>query len=159
MATPLLYRGILYVVSSRGVLTAFEPRTGVQIYQQRLAPGGYSASPVAADGRIYIAGEDGQIFTIRAGRTFEILATSAMNEPTMATPALAGHTLFVRTEHWVWALADRTGRSPVRETPAATTTSWQPRELNALCHTTRASADVSPQAGRCVITPQIGACL
>ena len=107
MATPLLYRGILYVVSSRGVLTAFEPRTGVQIYQQRLAPGGYSASPVAADGRIYIAGEDGQIFTIRAGRTFEILATSAMNEPTMATPALAGHALFVRTEHWIWALADR----------------------------------------------------
>ena len=107
MATPLLYRGILYVVSSRGVLTAFEPRTGVQIYQQRLAPGGYSASPVAADGRIYIAGEDGQIFTIRAGRTFEILATSAMNEPTMATPALAAHALFVRTEHWVWALADR----------------------------------------------------
>lgn len=108
MATPLLYRGILYVVSSRGVLTAFEPRTGVQIYQQRLAPGGYSASPVAADGRIYIAGEDGQIFTIRAGRAFEILATSAMNEPTMATPALAGHALFVRTEHWVWALADPT---------------------------------------------------
>ena len=107
MATPLLYRGILYVVSSRGVLTAFEPRTGVQIYQQRLAPGGYSASPVAADGRIYIAGEDGQIFTIRAGRTFEILATSAMNEPTMATPALAAHALFVRTEHWIWALADR----------------------------------------------------
>jgi len=107
MTTPLLYRGILYVVSSRGVLTAFEPRTGVQIYQQRLAPGGYSASPVAADGRIYIAGEDGQIFTIRAGRSFEILATSAMNEPTMATPALAGHALFVRTEHWVWALADR----------------------------------------------------
>jgi outer membrane protein assembly factor BamB len=107
MATPLLYRGIFYVVSSRGVLTAFEPRTGKQIYQQRLPPGGYSASPVAADGRIYIAGEDGQIFTIRAGRTFEILATSAMNEPTMATPALAAHALFVRTEHWIWALADR----------------------------------------------------
>ena len=107
MATPLLYRGIFYVVSSRGVLTAFEPRTGKQIYQQRLAPGGYSASPVAADGRIYIASEDGQIFTVRAGRTFEILATSAMNEPTMATPALAAHALFVRTEHWIWALADR----------------------------------------------------
>ncbi|MEI6667113.1 MAG: PQQ-binding-like beta-propeller repeat protein, partial [Acidobacteriota bacterium] len=107
MATPLLYRGILYVVSSRGVLTALEPRTGAQIYQQRVAPGGYSASPVAADGRIYIAAEDGQIFTIRAGRTFEILATSAMNEPAMATPALAAQMLLVRTEHYLWALADR----------------------------------------------------
>ena len=107
MATPLLYQGIFYVVSTAGVLTAFEPRTGKQIYQQRIAPGGYSASPVAADGRIYVASEDGQIFTIRAGRTFEILATSVMNEPAMATPALAAQTLFVRTEHSVWALADR----------------------------------------------------
>ena len=107
IATPLLYRGTFYVLSSRGVLTAFEPRTGEQIYQQRIAPGGYSASPVAADGRIYIASEEGQIFAIRAGRAFEILATSVMNEPTMATPALAAQTLFVRTEHAVWALADR----------------------------------------------------
>ncbi len=105
MATPLLYRGILYVVSTRGVLTAFEPRTGKQIYQQRIAPGGYSASPIAADGRIYVASEAGEIFTIRAGRDFEILAKSLMNETTMATPALAANTLFVRTEHAVWALA------------------------------------------------------
>ena len=69
MATPLLYRGILYVVSSRGVLTALEPRTGKQIYQQRIAPGGYSASPIAADGRIYVTSEAGEIFAIRAGRT------------------------------------------------------------------------------------------
>ena len=106
MATPLLYRGIFYVVSTRGVLTAFEPRTGEQIYQQRIAPGGYSASPIAADGRIYVASEAGEIFTIRAGRDFEILATNLMNETTMATPALAAHTLFVRTEHAIWALAD-----------------------------------------------------
>jgi outer membrane protein assembly factor BamB len=106
MATPLLYRGIFYVVSTRGVLTAFEPRTGKQIYQQRIAPGGYSASPIAADGRIYVASEAGEIFTIRAGRDFEILARNLMDETTMATPALAAHTLFVRTEHMVWALAD-----------------------------------------------------
>jgi outer membrane protein assembly factor BamB len=105
MSTPLLYRGILYVVSNRGVLTTFEPRTGKQIYQQRIEPGGYSASPIAADGRIYIASEAGEIFTIRAGRNFDILAKSLMDETTMATPALAADTLFVRTEHAVWALA------------------------------------------------------
>jgi outer membrane protein assembly factor BamB len=103
-----LYRGILYVVSNRGVLTAFEPRTGKQIYQQRIAPGAYSASPIAADGRIYVANEAGEIFTIRAGRDFVILAKSRMNETTMATPALAANTLFVRTEHAVWALAGST---------------------------------------------------
>jgi outer membrane protein assembly factor BamB len=108
MATPLFYRGILYVVSTRGVLTALEPRTGEQIYQQRIAPGGFSASPVAADGRIYITSEAGEIFTIRAGRTFEMLATNVMNETAMATPALAAHTLFVRTEHAIWAIAGST---------------------------------------------------
>jgi len=106
MATPLLYRGILYVVSSRGVLTAFEARTGKQIYQQRIAPGGYSASPIAADGRIYVTSESGEIYTIRAGPDFEILATSLMNETTMATPALAADTLYLRTQHAVWALGD-----------------------------------------------------
>jgi len=108
MSTPLLYRGILYVVSSRGVITAFEPRTGAQIYQERIAPGGYSASPVAADGRIYVVSETGDIFVIRAGRDFGILATNVMGDTTMATPALAANTLFVRTEHAMWALADGT---------------------------------------------------
>lgn len=106
MATPLLYRGMLYVVSTSGVLTTFEPRTGKRIYQQRIAPGAYSASPIAADGRLYVASEAGEVFTIRAGPAFELLATSLMEETTMATPALAAHTLFVRTERAVWALAD-----------------------------------------------------
>ncbi len=107
MATPLLYRGVLYVVSARGVFTAFEPRTGQQIYQHRIAPGGYSASPIAADGRIYVASESGEVFTLRAGREFEILARNTMHDTTLATPALAAQTLFVRTERAVWALADR----------------------------------------------------
>jgi outer membrane protein assembly factor BamB len=119
MATPLLYRGILYVVSTRGVLTAFEPRTGQQIYQQRIAPGGYSASPIAADGRIYIASEDGDVFTIRAGRDFEILARSSMHEATLATPALASDTLFVRTEHAVYALSGRADGGEPRRFPHA----------------------------------------
>jgi outer membrane protein assembly factor BamB len=106
MATPLLYRGILYVVSTNGVLTTFEPRAGTQIYQRRIAPGGYSASPIAAEGRIYVASEAGEVFTIRAGRDFELLATNVMNDTIMATPALAAHTLFLRTQHAVWALAD-----------------------------------------------------
>jgi outer membrane protein assembly factor BamB len=107
MATPLLYRGILYVVSARGVLTALEPRTGRQIYQQRIAAGGYSASPIAADGRIFVTSEEGDIFTIRAGRDFEILTRSTMNETVLATPALVANTLFVRTEHAVFALGGR----------------------------------------------------
>ncbi len=103
----MLYRGILYVLSTHGVLTTFEPRTGQQIYQKRIAAGGYTASPIAADGHIYISSEEGDIFTIRAGRDFEILATSSMNETVLATPALAADAIYVRTEHAVYALGAR----------------------------------------------------
>ncbi|MDA1305816.1 MAG: FG-GAP-like repeat-containing protein [Acidobacteria bacterium] len=119
MTTPLLYRGILYVVSTRGVMTTFEPRTGRQIYQARIAAGGYSASPIAADGRIYVASEEGDIFTIRAGREFEILATSAMHETVMATPALAGNAVYVRTEHAVYAIGGRADSGEPRHFPQA----------------------------------------
>ena len=64
----------------------------VRVYQRRLSPGtgGFSASPVAAGGRLYLASEDGQVFVVRAGRTFELLAINDMNEVCIATPALSG---------------------------------------------------------------------
>jgi outer membrane protein assembly factor BamB len=97
--TPLVYGGILYVCSDNGILTAYEAATGARVYQHRISPsaGGFSASPVAADGRIYLASEDGELFVVRAGRTFELLAANPLGEVTMATPAISGRLLIVRT--------------------------------------------------------------
>jgi outer membrane protein assembly factor BamB len=103
MATPLLYRGILYVVSLNGVLTAFEAKTGKQLYQKRIAPGGYTASPVASDGRIYVGDEEGSLYVVKAGPEFEILGKNSFNEVLMATPAIAQGMLLVRTQHHLWA--------------------------------------------------------
>jgi outer membrane protein assembly factor BamB len=103
MATPLLYRGILYVVSLNGVLTAFEAKTGKQLYQKRIAPGGYTASPVASDGRIYVGDEEGSLYVVKAGPEFEILGKNSFNEVLMATPAIARGMLLVRTQHHLWA--------------------------------------------------------
>ena len=103
MATPLLYRGILYVVSLNGVLTAFEAKTGKQLYQKRIAPGGYTASPVASDGKIYVGNEEGSLYVVKAGREFEILGKNSFSEVLMATPAIAQGMLFVRTQHHLWA--------------------------------------------------------
>jgi outer membrane protein assembly factor BamB len=103
MATPLLYRGILYVVSLNGVLTAFEAKTGKQLYQKRIAPGGYTASPVASDGKIYVGNEEGSLYVVKAGREFEILGKNSLSEVLMATPAIAQGMLFVRTQHHLWA--------------------------------------------------------
>jgi hypothetical protein len=90
--------------------------TGRRLYQQRLAPGaaGFSASPVAAADRLYFTSEDGQVFVVRAGRTFELLATNDMGEVTMATPALSDGLLIVRTKTQVYAV-----REPATATGAA----------------------------------------
>jgi outer membrane protein assembly factor BamB len=98
--TPILYDGILYACTDSGILSAYDPKTGDRIYQQRVGQGssGFSASPVAADGRLFLASEDGDVFVVRAGRTYELLATNRMGEVTMATPALSGNMLIVRTQ-------------------------------------------------------------
>jgi len=97
-STPLVYEGLLYVVTDNGILSAYDPASGQRLYQQRVGSGnGFSASPIAAAGRIYLSSEEGDIFVVRAGRTFELLATNPMGEIVMATPALAGDMLIVRT--------------------------------------------------------------
>ena len=67
--SPLIYGDLLYVCSNNGVLTAYNARTGDRIYQQRIAGkgGAYSASPIASDGRIYLASEDGEVHVVKAG--------------------------------------------------------------------------------------------
>jgi outer membrane protein assembly factor BamB len=104
MATPLLYRGILYVVSTNGVVTAFEAKTGKQFYQQRIAPGGWTSSPIGSDGRIYIGDEEGNLFVLKAGAEFEIAGKKDFGEVLMATPAISQGMLVVRTQHHVWAI-------------------------------------------------------
>jgi len=104
MATPLLYRGLLYVVSTQGVITCFRARTGELIYRQRIATGTYSASPVAADGRIYIASEEGDVFVVKAEPEYELLGKNALGEVTMATPAISRNTIYFRTQNHVWAI-------------------------------------------------------
>ena len=114
--TPIVYGDLLYVCGNTGVLTAYEAESGRRIYQQRLAQGGggtYSASPVAADGNLYIASEDGDVIVIKAGRQFERLAVNPMGEVIMATPAIARGLLVFRMQHHVIAVGKAT-RSPSR---------------------------------------------
>ena len=106
MATPLLYRDILYVVSSGGVLTAFEAKSGRQLYRQRIAAGGHTASPIASDGRIYIGSEEGTLSVVKAGPEFDLINNHDFGEVLMATPAIAGGMMVVRTQHHVWAVAE-----------------------------------------------------
>jgi outer membrane protein assembly factor BamB len=105
-STPLVHEGLLYVVTDNGILSAYQVSNGQRVYQRRLSPGtgGFSASPVATGGRLYLASEDGQVFVVRAGRTFELLAINDMNEVCIATPALSGDLLLIRTQGHLYAL-------------------------------------------------------
>jgi outer membrane protein assembly factor BamB len=106
LPTPIAYGEHFYVCSNGGVLTCFELATGKQVYSQRLGgSAGYTASPVAADGRLYFAGEDGTVRVVRAGPKFELLATNPLGEVVMATPAIADGTIFVRTQSHLYGLA------------------------------------------------------
>jgi outer membrane protein assembly factor BamB len=106
MPTPLAYQGILYVLANNGVFDAYDLQTGEEIYRQRLEPvgSGFSASPVAADGKIYLSNEDGEMLVVQAGRTFKLLATNSMGELLMATPALSNGAMFVRSSTSVSAI-------------------------------------------------------
>jgi outer membrane protein assembly factor BamB len=104
--TPLLYDGILYVLMDNGVLSAYDATTAAELYRVRLGAGksGFSSSPVAAGGHLYIANEDGDLFVVRAGKAFQADAMNSFNETIFATPALDGNLLIVRTRGQLIAL-------------------------------------------------------
>jgi outer membrane protein assembly factor BamB len=108
MPTPVVYEDLLYTVSNSGVLTAYNARTGERVYQQRLADrgGAFTASPVAADGKIYLSSEDGEIFVVKAGPKHELLSVNPMGEVMMATPAISGDMLIVRGIKHVFAITE-----------------------------------------------------
>jgi outer membrane protein assembly factor BamB len=110
LPSPIVYGDQLYTVGNNGVMTAYDARTGNRIYQQRIGTGGsFSASPIAAGGKLYMASEDGDIFVVKAGPQYELMATNPIGEPMIATPAWAGDVLIVRGARRLFAIAE-TGR-------------------------------------------------
>jgi outer membrane protein assembly factor BamB len=102
--SPLAYDGRLYLVRNGGILSCRDIRSGKLIYQERLgAPGGYYASPVAGDGKVYAASDRGVVSVVRAGEHFEVLARNELEGPIMATPALAAGRIYLRTGQFLYA--------------------------------------------------------
>jgi outer membrane protein assembly factor BamB len=104
--TPIVYEDLLYVMTDNGVLGVYDVKTGTRVYQRRIAEGagGFSASPVAAAGRVYFTSEDGVVYVVRAGRSFELMASNDMREVCMATPAIASDMMIVRTRTRLYGL-------------------------------------------------------
>lgn len=108
MPTPLLYRGLLYVVHHNGRMVAHDARTGVKVLQARFSKGGTcTASPVAANGKIYQGTEEGTMYVLEAGPEHRELAVHEFGEPLMATPAISEGLVLVRTPSKLVALGAR----------------------------------------------------
>ena len=109
MPTPLAYQGILYVLANNGLFDAYDLKSGAEIYRQRVSTvgNGFSASPVAADGKIYLSNEDGDVIVVRAGPKFEQIAVNPMGETVMATAAISRGVMYIRTARHLVAVESR----------------------------------------------------
>ena len=104
--TPIVYEGHLYICNDNGVLTAYNALTGELVYQQRIGTTNstFSASPIASAGRLYFSSEDGEVFVIKAGPTYELLSVNRMGEPLMATPAASDGIIVMRGQNHLFAV-------------------------------------------------------
>ena len=103
--SPIVYRGILYLLNNNGRLAAYDAETGERIYRQRVGRGeSFSGSPVAADGRLYLTTEEGRTFVLRAGKTYEVLAQNELGEVVMTVPAISDGLLILRGMDHVYGI-------------------------------------------------------
>jgi outer membrane protein assembly factor BamB len=105
----IVYRGQCVMVKEGGIVTAYNAKTGKRVYMERAAAAGqYYASPVAANGHIYLTSLDGAVTVLKAGSDKPaVVARNRLGERTAATPAIADDTLYVRTEKHLYAFAEK----------------------------------------------------
>jgi outer membrane protein assembly factor BamB len=118
MQTPLAHDGLGYFCYDNGVLTVYDLRNGERLYQHRLGSGttGFSSSPVAAAGNLYITSEDGTTHVIALGRDFREIKRNDLGETVMSTPALAGGILYIRARQHLFAIG-HVAPEPMEEAP------------------------------------------
>ena len=105
--TPIVFGDAYYTLFDRGFFTSHDARTGKEIYgRQRITSdaSGFTASPWAYNGKIFAMSEEGDAYVIQAGPEFKVLGKNSLNEMTLATPAVARGSLFVRTASKLYRL-------------------------------------------------------
>jgi outer membrane protein assembly factor BamB len=109
--SPILYEGLVYLMTDRGLLTCLDARTGEVRYEGARPPvtSSFMASPVAAEGHLLLTSQDGDTFVVKAGPRFEVVRTNPLGEPVGASAAVAGGRLYIRGEQHLFAIAAPAG--------------------------------------------------
>jgi outer membrane protein assembly factor BamB len=104
--SPILYRGYLYLITDNGMLTCLDPKTGEVKYDGKRVPipANFFASPVAADGRIFLTSENGETFVIKAGPEHEVMGTNSIGETVYSSMALVGDAIYLRGEKHLYKI-------------------------------------------------------
>jgi len=103
----LYYDGLLYMANEVGIAAAVDAASGKVLWRERLG-GVFSASPVAADGKVYLINEEGEAFVLQAGRELKILQRNSLGERTLASPAISGGQIFLRTDEHLVCIGKKT---------------------------------------------------
>ncbi len=111
MPSPLLVGKELYMVSERGIMSCLNVETGEDYWTARLG-GNFSSSPLFADGKIYVGNRDGQVFVLRPGKTFDLVATNELDSGVMASPIALRESLILRTEASLYRIQAAGSPSP-----------------------------------------------
>jgi outer membrane protein assembly factor BamB len=99
-----------FSINDKGIAWVLDAKTGNEIWgPQRLKPAIYSASPVLADGKIYVINEEGLTTVLRAGPTFEVLAENPLNDYTLSSPAISDGSIFIRTAKYLYCIGQSRG--------------------------------------------------
>lgn len=104
-ASPILVAGLLYMGNEQGIITCVDAESGDVHYQKRLG-GLFMSSPVYADGKLYFFAEDGDCHVLKPGKEFESLATNKLPGGFMASPAIVGKNLILRTKDALWSIGE-----------------------------------------------------
>ncbi len=139
--TPVTDGEYFYVVNDRGIVFVTDAKTGAPVYgPQRIRRGTYSASPVLADGRIYVTSEAGMTTVLRTGPDFEVLAENDFDDYVLSSPAVSDGQIFIRTSGHLYAIGDRRAPVPAPAQDAAAVAAAAEALLAALDEPQRAAA-------------------
>ena len=105
MPSPTIVGDLIYMINDSGIISCFEAKTGKNVWRHRLG-GNFEASPIAADGRVYFFSDDGPVTVIAAGRKYKELAVNKLDQGFLASPAVAGKALFLRTKSHLYRIEE-----------------------------------------------------
>ena len=106
-ASPILVDGLMYTASDESFITCLETATGNTVWTERVG-GKFAASPIYADGRLYFPNQEGATLVLKPGRSLQVLATNTLATGCMASPAVAGNALYLRTKTHLHRIEDMT---------------------------------------------------